>query len=112
MVETTSTAPIPSEQPTTTDVVKRGETAPELYSVNKKEKISGDSKDLEASIAQDDTTVEEDKEHGRTLYQKFRPFILGGFVLLILAWWISATVLKATRHRWVVQTVLAWSFIS
>ncbi|CAE6514323.1 unnamed protein product [Rhizoctonia solani] len=31
--------------------------------------------------------------------------------LVILGWWISATVLKATRHRWIVQTFWAWSFI-
>ena len=32
-------------------------------------------------------------------------------VALIFAWWISATVLRATRHRWIVQTALAWSSI-
>jgi CNT family concentrative nucleoside transporter len=31
---------------------------------------------------------------------------------LILAWWISATVLRDTRHRWIVQTLFAWSFIA
>jgi CNT family concentrative nucleoside transporter len=31
---------------------------------------------------------------------------------LILGWWISATVLHATRHRWIVQTFFAWSFIA
>ena len=31
---------------------------------------------------------------------------------LILGWWISATLLPATRHRWIVQTFLAWSFIA
>ena len=34
------------------------------------------------------------------LYPKFRPYILTALALLILGWWISATVLKATRHRW------------
>ena len=32
--------------------------------------------------------------------------------LLILAWWISATILPATRHRWIVQTFWSWSFIA
>lgn len=32
--------------------------------------------------------------------------------LLILVWWISAIVLPATRHRWIVQTFFAWSFIA
>ncbi|KAI0250156.1 Na+ dependent nucleoside transporter C-terminus-domain-containing protein [Lactifluus subvellereus] len=31
---------------------------------------------------------------------------------LIFGWWISATVLRATRHRWIVQTIFAWSFIA
>ena len=34
------------------------------------------------------------------LYPKLRPYILTALALLILGWWISATVLKATRHRW------------
>ncbi|KAL0581830.1 hypothetical protein V5O48_000198 [Marasmius crinis-equi] len=35
-----------------------------------------------------------------TFYQKYRPFILAAVAAVILGWWISATVLKATRHRW------------
>jgi CNT family concentrative nucleoside transporter len=31
---------------------------------------------------------------------------------LILGWWISATTLHATRHRWIVQSLFAWSFIA
>ena len=31
---------------------------------------------------------------------------------LIFGWWISATVFHATRHRWIVQTFFAWSFIT
>jgi CNT family concentrative nucleoside transporter len=31
---------------------------------------------------------------------------------LILGWWISATVHHGTRHRWIVQTFFAWSFIA
>lgn len=30
---------------------------------------------------------------------------------LILGWWISATVLKATRPRRIQQTVFAWMFL-
>ncbi|KAF6760052.1 Na+ dependent nucleoside transporter C-terminus-domain-containing protein [Ephemerocybe angulata] len=44
-------------------------------------------------------------------YARFRPLILGAVALLILGWWVSATVLKATRHRWIVQTLFAWAFI-
>lgn len=41
-------------------------------------------------------------------YNKLRPLILIGMAVLILGWWISATILPATRHRWIVQTVFAW----
>ncbi len=37
---------------------------------------------------------------------------LFALAVLILGWWISATIIHATRHRWVVQTFFAWSFIA
>lgn len=55
--------------------------------------------------------VEERKGHTPTSYERFRPFILVGLALLILGWWISSIVLPATRHRWIVQTFWAWTFI-
>jgi CNT family concentrative nucleoside transporter len=49
------------------------------------------------------TDGEDDREQRRhELYLRFRPYILAGVALVILGWWISATVLKATRHRWYV----------
>ena len=39
------------------------------------------------------------------LYPKLRPYILAALALSILGWWISATVLQATRHRWYVLYV-------
>ncbi len=44
-----------------------------------------------------------------SLFRRLRLFALAA---LILGWWISATILHATRHRWVVQTFFAWSFIA
>ena len=44
--------------------------------------------------------VEESKLFQHVTYQKLRPFILAGLAAVILGWWISATVLEATRHRW------------
>lgn len=41
------------------------------------------------------------------LYLRFRPYILTGVAVVILGWWISATILKATRHRWYVVTLLS-----
>ncbi|KAF8844409.1 hypothetical protein BDN67DRAFT_987937 [Paxillus ammoniavirescens] len=42
---------------------------------------------------------------------KLRVFILVGLALLIFGWWVSAIVLEATRGRWVVQTIFAWSLL-
>ncbi|KAF9453969.1 hypothetical protein P691DRAFT_770974 [Macrolepiota fuliginosa MF-IS2] len=53
----------------------------------------------------------EDEGKGTSFYKKFRPYILFGLAAVILGWWISATVLPATRHRWIVQTLFAWGFI-
>ncbi|KAG6888005.1 hypothetical protein C0992_009958 [Termitomyces sp. T32_za158] len=38
----------------------------------------------------------------RQIGRKVRPFVLPALALVILGWWISATVLKATRHRWII----------
>ncbi|KAJ7497101.1 Na+ dependent nucleoside transporter C-terminus-domain-containing protein [Mycena latifolia] len=67
--------------------------------------------DHEAVLAKDTEDVEAARTRRENMYSKFRPFILAGLALLILGWWISATILKATRHRWIVQTLFAWFFI-
>lgn len=43
-----------------------------------------------------------EEERSIGFYEKYRPFMLAGLALLILGWWISATILKTTRHRWFV----------
>jgi CNT family concentrative nucleoside transporter len=46
-------------------------------------------------------------------YAKYqRPVTLALLAATILGWWICATILPATRHRWIVQTLFAWSFIA
>ncbi|TCD65607.1 hypothetical protein EIP91_002454 [Steccherinum ochraceum] len=62
-------------------------------------------------LAHDEEEVEGDRKRRKELYARFRPFILAGLALVILGWWISATVLQRTRHRWIVQTLWAWFFI-
>ena len=42
----------------------------------------------------------DDEDTAPGFFDKFRPYLLIGLALLILGWWISATVLQATRHRW------------
>jgi CNT family concentrative nucleoside transporter len=49
--------------------------------------------------------------HSWLTYERLRPFVLVGAILVILGWWISATILPATRHRWIPQTIWAWFFI-
>ena len=47
------------------------------------------------------TKAEEDAEENKVSFtRKYKPFLLTGLALLILGWWISSTVLRATRHRW------------
>ena len=50
----------------------------------------------------EEADIEADIERKQRAYRRFRPFILCGLALLILGWWISATVLPATRPRWYV----------
>ncbi|KAG0706038.1 Na+ dependent nucleoside transporter C-terminus-domain-containing protein [Suillus ampliporus] len=56
-----------------------------------------------------------DKDEGmqaRTSFdKKLRVIVLIGLAALVLGWWISATILKATRGRWLVQTIFAWFFL-
>ncbi|KAJ7690616.1 Na+ dependent nucleoside transporter C-terminus-domain-containing protein, partial [Mycena rosella] len=67
--------------------------------------------DHEGVLAKDTEDVEAARTRRQNFYHKARPFILAALALLILGWWISATILEATRHRWIVQTLFAWFFI-
>ncbi|PAV18909.1 H+ nucleoside cotransporter [Pyrrhoderma noxium] len=80
-------------------------------SIAKERPVDKEAQILAKEVEKDEMEVEADRDRRRALYQKFRPFILGGLAALILGWWISATVLQATRHRWIVQTLFAWFFI-
>lgn len=73
-------------------------------SSNKKEK------DPEGHV---DSKFDSDEgEKSPSFYSKYRPYILAGVALVILGWWISATILPATRKRWIVQTLFGWGFIA
>jgi len=62
-----------------------------------KEKSEKQPVDVEQVYLEKDDESSEDKVSFTT---KYKDFILGGLLLLILGWWVSATVLEATRHRW------------
>jgi len=67
----------------------------------------------EGGLAKEQPVEEEQEPKGKmsAFYWRFRPYILTASALVILGWWISATVLEATRHRWIVQSLFAWFFI-
>lgn len=63
-----------------------------------KEKIP---KDTARDVTNDlEVALGSEEKQSLGLYPKLRPYILTALALLILGWWISATALKATRHRW------------
>ncbi|KAG2342961.1 hypothetical protein BDR05DRAFT_912529 [Suillus weaverae] len=57
----------------------------------------------------------EEKNEGtqakNTFDKRLRVVVLIALAALILGWWISSTILTATRGQWVVQTVFAWFFL-
>ncbi|KAG8916438.1 hypothetical protein FRC02_003946 [Tulasnella sp. 418] len=67
--------------------------------------------DRQDAVDRDQQIDDERKEKRRAFWTKWRPFILPGVALVILGWWISATVIPNTRRRWIVQTFWAWFFI-
>ncbi|KAI0062830.1 H+/nucleoside cotransporter [Artomyces pyxidatus] len=62
-------------------------------------------RDTEAGV-----DAHDDSWHTRHSVPLKRVF-LAGLAALILGWWISSTILPATRHRWIVQSLFAWFFI-
>jgi len=64
----------------------------------------------------DDVDVSVEKDMPSTWLTRNRSLVrcvkLFTLAAVILAWWISSTVLEATRHRWIVQTIFAWTFIA
>jgi concentrative nucleoside transporter, CNT family len=67
-----------------------------------KHPVNSDGPEILAPIPND----EAGRNQRHELYLRFRPYILTGIALVILGWWISATILKATRHRWCVVILL------
>jgi len=100
----------PRQTATTTNTVEK---APVIERASTERSSDVDRKEhvQEDQIIHDEELAVERKEERRHTYARYRPFILTALGLLILAWWISSMILKATRHRWIVQTLFAWFFI-
>ena len=64
-------------------------------------------KDPETASAAPVEEEEEDVSTLTKLYRRFRPFVLAALAAVILGWWITSTILPATRHRWCVFSVLS-----
>lgn len=62
--------------------------------------------DLESTEEKDEGT-----QANSTSNKRLRVVVLIALAALILGWWISSTILTATRGQWVVRTVFAWSFL-
>jgi len=60
-----------------------------------------------ALAAKEDEEIEQDKAKRAALWRKARRFVLPALALLILGWWISATILPGTRNRWYVHPHLS-----
>jgi len=65
-------------------------------------KASSSASSNEKRAGNPDVIVEADQGNAEkaALHDKYRVFILIGLAALILGWWISSTVLEATRGRW------------
>ncbi|KAG6813697.1 hypothetical protein H0H92_008545 [Tricholoma furcatifolium] len=79
-----------------------------------KEKSSDYTDDKEKQAEDPKVDVLDDEEQpglSHKIWSKVQPLLLPALAAVILGWWISSTVLQATRHRWIVQTFWAWTFI-
>jgi CNT family concentrative nucleoside transporter len=83
--------------------------APSHGSAVKRPSLDHKPTEVEELRKHDDEEIEESKARQARLYQKFRPFIIGGSILVILGWWISGLFLE--RSLWIPHTVWAWFFI-
>ncbi|KAG1752998.1 Na+ dependent nucleoside transporter C-terminus-domain-containing protein [Suillus lakei] len=78
---------------------------------------NSDEKKVAAPVVDAGGDVEgaEEKDEGaqarNSFDRKLRVIVLIALAALILGWWISSTILTATRGQWLVQTVFAWSFL-
>ena len=75
------------------DSIAKGEPAVDPTDVRVQDPEKGAVDAPVPAPADDETTLTK-------LVRKYRVVVLGALAALILGWWVSATVLQATRHRW------------
>lgn len=86
--------------------------------LDKKRSRSTDSfPDKEGAAHVHDSEAQPDRDEEGTSWFSRHHLLVHRVVLislaaLILGWWVSATILTATRHRWIVQTLFAWFFLA
>lgn len=96
------------------DIIEHQSTSDSLSKRNRRDSRRELEDDAEADL-NDVTLISLYKDEpswfsrNRSLIRRWRLFALAG---IIFGWWISATIFHATRHRWIVQTFFAWSFIA
>ena len=71
-------------------------------SIGKEELLVGPEAQRVKETAHDDDEGDAARARGRRIYAYARRVLLGGLAAVILGWWITSTVLPATRHRWYV----------
>ncbi|KZT72162.1 H+/nucleoside cotransporter [Daedalea quercina L-15889] len=90
------------------DVVERKTSRTSSYSAVKEKQHDPEVQTAQEGSPEHDA---EDKSKWAVVHSVLRPTILLALAGAILGWWICSTILKDTRHRWIVQTFWAWLLI-
>jgi CNT family concentrative nucleoside transporter len=106
-----------ASEPAQEDITEKKSSADSHSTGREKRSVPRHGAEAEANLNNDGATIGLDKDEqpswlfsrSHSLVRRLRLLALAG---LILGWWISSTILHATRHRWIVQTFFAWSFIA
>lgn len=65
-------------------------------------------KEVVTDAADNSSVGGEEKTSSSPFSKHVKPLTLVVTAIVILGWWVSATIIPATRHRWIVQTIFAW----
>jgi hypothetical protein len=89
----------PSPLEPETDVTEQKDYGRVLSDTSSDDKKQVDARAIEEGIPNGEDDAEKPKAQG--WYQKYRIFILCGWIVVILGWWISSMIVPSSRHRWV-----------